>query len=108
MCCKGNLIYEVPDLTKAPQFPGGETAMYAWLGNRLSRPASAKDVKEQPMIQFHVECSGKLTDIAVKVPAHPDLDSLALNAVREMPVWSPGKIRDRAVCTLYVLPVNFE
>ncbi len=82
--------------------------MVAWLGNRLTRPAVAHDVKESPLIQFHVTCEGTLTEIAVKVPAHPALDSLALKAVREMPRWTPGKIKDKVVCTFYVLPVNFE
>jgi len=107
-CCKGKTVYDVPELSTAPHFPGGDAAMVAWLGNRLTRPAVAHDVKESPLIQFHVTCEGTLTEIAVKVPAHPALDSLALKAVREMPRWTPGKIKDKVVCTFYVLPVNFE
>ena len=29
-------------------------------------------------------------------------------AVRDMPDWTPGKIKDRVVCTRYALPVRFE
>lgn len=107
-CCTGKIAYDVPELTKPPQFPGGDAAMVAWLGNRLARPAEARDVKESPLIQFHVACDGTLAAIAVKVAAHPALDSLALKAVRDMPRWAPGKIKDKVVCTFYVLPVNFE
>ncbi len=107
-CCVGHTIYEDPDLTKVPEFPGGRAAMYAWLGNRLTKPAAAADVKEGPLVQFNVTCTGELTNIAVKVPAHPEMDSLALNAVREMPIWSPGKIKDKVVCTFHVITVNFD
>ena len=107
-CCVGNTVYDVPELTTAPRFPGGDAAMYAWLGNRLTKPAAASGVKEGPLVQFNVECTGRLTNIAVKVPAHPEMDSLALDAVREMPQWSPGKIKDKVVCTFHVIPVNFD
>ncbi len=107
-CCTKGTIYEVPELTKAPQFPGGDAAMVAWLGNRLIRPDGTDDVKEGPLIQFHVTCVGTLTEIAVKVPAHPEMDSLALAAVRDMPTWSPGRIKDRTVCTFNVIQVHFD
>lgn len=82
--------------------------MYVWLGNRLSRPADAIDVKEGPLVQFLVDCNGTLRDITVKVPAHTGMDSLAVEAVRAMPTWIPGRIRDRVVCTLHVIPVHFD
>jgi len=107
-CCRSGTVYEVPELTKAPLFPGGDAAMAAWLGNRLTRPEGTQDVKDGPLIQFHVTCVGTLTDIAVKVPAHPAMDSIAMQAIREMPNWSPGKIKDRAVCTFHVIQVNFD
>ncbi|HRH68640.1 MAG TPA: energy transducer TonB [Flavobacteriales bacterium] len=107
-CCIGHTIYEDPDLTKVPEFPGGNAAMYTWLGNRLTKPADAAEVKEDPLVQFNVTCTGTLTDIAVKVPAHPALDSLALQAVRDMPPWVPGRIKDKVVCTFHVITVTFE
>ncbi len=107
-CCTGGTIYEDPDLTKVPQFPGGEAAMYVWLGNRLTRPAGTEAVKEGPLVQFNVGCDGVLKDIAIKVPAEPTLDSLALDAVRAMPTWVPGRIKDKVVCTFHVIAVNFE
>ena len=107
-CCVGHTIYEDPDLTKVPEFPGGNVAMHTWLGNRLIKPAAAAEVKEGPLVQFNVTCTGQLTDIAIKLPAHPEMDSLAVKAVREMPAWSPGKIRDKVVCTFHVIPVNFD
>lgn len=107
-CCAKGTVYEVPELSRPPMFPGGDGAMYAWLGNRLNRPREAGDVKEGPLVQFHVTCTGNLRDIAIKVPAHPAMDSLALKAVREMPTWTPGKIKDRAVCTFHVVQVHFD
>lgn len=108
-CCQRERdIYEVPELTKAPEFPGGEPAMYVWLGNKLAQPASAQGVEGTAWVQFNVACDGKLQDLIVKVPLHPDLDSVAMRAVRDMPDWTPGKIRDRIVCSRYALPVRFE
>ncbi|MBL7951481.1 MAG: hypothetical protein JNM62_07145 [Flavobacteriales bacterium] len=107
-CCTGRTVYEDPDLTKVPEFPGGEAAMYVWLGNRLTRPPGTESVKEAPLVQFLVGCDGVLKDIAVKVPVHPAMDSLALDAVSSMPTWVPGRIKDRQVCTFHVIPVNFD
>lgn len=107
-CCSKGTVYDVPELTQAPSFPGGDAAMYAWLGNRLNRPADAAAVKEGPLVRFNVSCDGSLKDIAIKVPAHPAMDSLALQAVRDMPTWTPGKIKERAVCTLNVVQVHFD
>lgn len=108
-CCQRERdIYEVPELTKAPEFPGGEAAMYAWLGNRLSHPASAQGIEGTVWVQFDVACDGKLQDIRVKLPLHPDLDTVAVRTVREMPDWAPGRIKDRFVCARYALPVKFE
>ncbi|MEO8590864.1 MAG: energy transducer TonB [Flavobacteriales bacterium] len=108
-CCQRERdIYEVPELTKAPEFPGGEPAMYAWLGNTLAHPTSAEGVEGTTWVQFNVACDGKLQNIIVKMALHPDLDSAAVRAVRDMPVWTPGKIKDRIVCTRYALPVRFE
>ncbi|HMC96946.1 MAG TPA: energy transducer TonB [Flavobacteriales bacterium] len=108
-CCQRERdVYEVPELTKAPEFPGGEPAMYAWLGNKLTHPASAEGVEGTAWVQFNVACDGKLQGIFVKVPLHPDLDSVAVRAVRDMPDWTPGKIKERVVCTRYALPVRFE
>lgn len=107
-CCQGVEPYEVPDLSTAPSFPGGDAAMVSWLGNRLNKPKDATDIKEGPLVQFLVTCTGELQKVELKVPAHPGMDSLALKAVREMPTWSPGKIKDRTVCTLNVIQVHFD
>lgn len=107
-CCTGRTAYEDPDLTRVPEFPGGKAAMYTWLGNRLARPAGTEKVKEGPLVQFHVGCDGVLRDIAVKVSAHPAMDSLAVDAVRAMPPWTPGRIKEKAVCTFHVITVTFD
>lgn len=108
-CCQRERdVYEVPEVTKAPEFPGGEAAMYAWIGNRIAQPAQAEGVEGTVWVQFNVACDGKLQDILAKVPLHPALDSVAVRAVHDMPDWMPGRIKERFVCVRYALPVKFE
>jgi hypothetical protein len=102
-CCAGT-IYEVPEVEAAPSFPGGDAAMFAWVGNRLSVPAGTPH--GTAWIEFNVECDGSLHTIVVKRAASPELDSAAVRLVRDMPAWEPGAIKGKAVCVQYLLPVK--
>lgn len=104
-CCDGGSdAYDVPEVREPPSFPGGEAAMYAWIGNNLVLPAGVTEGTS--WVQFNVACDGSLHDAFVKVGAVPELDSAAVHLVRSMPAWTPGKVKDKPVCVRYVLPVK--
>lgn len=109
-CCDGT-IYEVPEVDVPPSYPGGEAAMYAWVGNNLKTPelpAGADLSNTTTWVQFNVDCDGSVRDPVVKRGSLPELDASAMELVMRMPKWSPGEVKDRPVCVQYILPLKFE
>ena len=58
-CCQRERdIYEVPELTKAPEFPGGEAAMYAGLDPREDQgPCRVHAVRAAGAVRIAGPCS---------------------------------------------------
>jgi TonB family protein len=107
-CCPVT-VYEMPEVEEPASFPGGESAMYAWLGNNLQYPvkAAGSGVQGTTWVRFNVECDGRLVDVQVQRGVDAALDSAAVELVRSMPAWSPGRHKGEPVCVQYLLPVNF-
>lgn len=92
-----------------PVFPGGEKAMFAYLGKETKYPQEALDqgIMGKVFVQFTVEQDGRVDSVVVKRGAHPALDAEAVRVVSSMPNWSPGRQRGKAVRTRYTLPISF-
>ena len=93
-----------------PQFPGGESAMMAYLKKNLIYPKEA--VKEQiegkVFVSFVVNIDGSIEGVKVLRGVYQLLDNEALRVVKNMPKWNPGKQNGKAVRVQYTLPVNFK
>ena len=111
-CCEdGNgIVYEYVEVQERPSFPGGEPAMYAWLGNNLHYPEAAQEAGLQgtSWVQFNVACDGSIHDVMLARGAAIALDTTAVNVVRRMPDWTPGRNKGKPVCVRYVLPVEYR
>lgn len=93
-----------------PTFPGGESAMYAWLGQNIVYPpaASEEGVQGRVVVEFVVGKDGSITNVRVVRPRHPALDKEALRVVKAMPNWIPGRNNGQPVKVTYTLPVTFK
>ena len=94
-----------------PAFPGGEKALFAYLGKNTKFPAIAKDAGIQGIVyvQFVVMEDGSINPDMVTIlrGVHPALDQEAIRVVKSMPKWSPGKQRGKPVRVYYKLPFRF-
>lgn len=94
-----------------PEFPGGEKALFEYLGKNTKFPAIAKDAGIQGIVyvQFVVMEDGKINPDMVEIlrGVHPALDQEAIRVVKSMPAWSPGKQRGKPVRVYYKLPFRF-
>ncbi len=97
----GYIVYLVPEV--APQFPGGEAALQLYkqdvLGPDLAGPND--EVQRSVYIRCIIATDGRVTDVEEAQP-HYNLVSEAflnrcLDAVRYMPVWSPGLFNGKPV-----------
>ncbi|MBN2236265.1 MAG: M56 family metallopeptidase [Bacteroidales bacterium] len=92
-----------------PSFPGGEAAMYTYIGSKLSYPAQAKKDKIQGrvFITFVVEKDGSITGAEVLRGIGGGCDEEALRVIRTMPKWTPGMQGGEPVRVQYRMPIKF-
>jgi TonB family C-terminal domain len=93
-----------------PEFPGGEAAMYKWLGDNIVYPSAASEegVQGRVVVEFVVGKDGSISNVKVVRPRHPALDKEALRVVKAMPNWLPGRNNGQPVKVTYTLPVTFK
>ncbi|MGN0257261.1 MAG: TonB family protein [Bacteroides sp.] len=101
-------VYQVVD--EMPQFPGGNRAMMAYIGQNIKYPAEAvaKGIEGRVVVQFVVNKEGDLQDIKVMKSIDPLLDQEAIRVISSMPKWTPGKLKGEAVNIQYTLPIQFN
>ncbi len=100
-------IFEVVE--SWPEFPGGNSALYAFLGNNLVYPELAKEIgiSGKVYLNFVVEKDGSITDVKVIRGIGGGCDEEALRVVNKMPKWTPGKQRGIPVRVRYIFSVRF-
>ena len=93
-----------------PEFPGGEAAMYKWLGDNIVYPSAASEegVQGRVVVEFVVGKDGSISNVKLVRPRHPALDKEALRVVKAMPKWLPGRNNGQPVKVTYTLPVTFK
>jgi len=98
------LIVEEP-----PTFPGGEAALYKWLGENLKYPEEAKElgIQGRVFVSFVVEPDGSTSNVVVKRGIGGGCDEEAIRIVKAMPKWGPGKQRGQPVRVQFNLPIKF-
>jgi len=94
-----------------PQFPGGESELFKYLGRTISYPTCPGE--EMPpstvMLTFVVRYDGKVYDVElVRGASCVEADQQWLSMIRSMPQWEPGKQRGEAVNVRYTLPVRIN
>lgn len=105
-----------------PRFPGCENkntkaekeeCAQAELMKYLSKVQYPKiaidnDIQGKVFVRFVIDETGKVTNVEIARGADKLLDQAALNHVKAMPNWIPGKQRGKAVKVQYVVPINFK
>lgn len=97
---------------ESPEFPGGMTALKAYIEANLKIPEVAiqQGLEGKCYLQFIVSKSGNVSNVEVKrgVPDCPECDAEAIRMVKSMPKWKPGKNGGKPVNCLFNLPVRFK
>lgn len=92
-----------------PSFPGGDAALMKYLGSNIKYPAIAKDagIQGTVFVTFVVDEKGDVKDVKVLRSLGGGTDEEAIRVVKNMPKWTPGKQRGKAVKVQYNLPIRF-
>ncbi len=92
-----------------PVYPGGETALYAFISKETKYPEEAREqgITGKVFVQFIVEKDGNVDSVWVTRSAHPLLDAEALRVVQLIDGWKPATQNDKPVRVKYMLPISF-
>lgn len=103
-------IVDMAMVEQKPSFPGGDAALYKWLGNQIMYPSDAYEagIQGRVIVSFVIEKDGSISLAQVVRKKHPSLDAEALRVVKKMPRWTPGKNNGQPVRVKYNLPVTFK
>jgi protein TonB len=94
---------------KMPEFPGGETELYRFLGKNVRYPQAAREVGISGTVNigFVVEKDGSLSSLTILRSPHALLSEEALRVMSLMPAWSPGEQRGKQVRVSFSIPFKF-
>lgn len=93
-----------------PEFPGGDKALDEWIYTHLAYPENAlKDsIEGRVIVQFVIEETGKVGEVKVVRSKHPELNQAAIDVVKTLPDFIPGRMNDIVVSVWYTLPIRFK
>ena len=98
------------DVEEPPTFPGGDSALVAYLKHNLHYPPAEKEkgIQGKVFVGFVIEKDGAVSSVEVKRGIGEECDAEAVRVVKEMPNWEPGKQSGIVVRMAMVLPISFK
>jgi hypothetical protein len=102
---KDTTVYKVVE--KMPEFPGGETKLYEYLGKNIKYPKSdySERVKSKFYFEFIIEKDGSMSNIQELRKENNSFVSSSLKVIQNMPKWTPGEHKGKKVRVKYILPI---
>jgi protein TonB len=93
-----------------PEFPGGMSAFYAYIGKRMTYPSQARrmGIEGRVYVEFIVDKDGSVTNVRAVKGIGAGCDEEAERVMKNVPKFKPGKQRGRAVKVKMVLPIYFK
>lgn len=103
---KGEVLLTVEE---APKFPGGDAALYKWIGENLKYPEEAKElgIQGRVFLTFIIEPDGTTSNAVVKKGIGGGCDEESIRIIKAMPKWVPGKNKGVPVRVQFNLPLKF-
>lgn len=100
---------EKEEVVEMPEYPGGEYALFAYLGKNIHYPDSARDagIAGVVYVGFVVEKDGSISNIEILQGIGGGCDEEVIRLIKNMPKWKPGLQDGEPVRVQYRLPVKF-
>jgi len=97
------------ELDRLPEFPGGMSKFYTYVGNNFKRPDLDVDKTIRVYVSFVIEKDGSMTDILVRNDPGYGLGKEAVRVLKSLKTkWTPGMINAKPVRTAYNLPITIK
>jgi protein TonB len=93
----------------APEFPGGEDSLYAYIARNIKYPETAKKekIEGRVFVTFVIEKDGQVSSAKILRDIGGGCGEEAIRVVKNMPKWKPGTQRGNPVRFQFNLPVSF-
>lgn len=79
-----------------------------YIYNNLKSPDPYADLWGTVFVQFIVELDGTLTNFKILRGLHPKCDKEAIDVLKNMPKWTPGKCNGEKVPVYFIIPINIR
>ena len=92
-----------------PVFPGGDDARPKYLRENIHYPKDAKEagIQGTVYVSFIIEKDGRVTNVKVLRGIGGGCDKESVRVISNMPNWTPGTQRGKAVRVQYNMPIRF-
>ncbi len=106
----GEETYNMYNIEKYPQFPGGMEEWSKFLSKNLRYPNLAREnnIGGRVIVFFVIEINGEITNLKVLRGIGAGCDEEAIRVIKKSPLWSPGFQNGRAVRVSYIMPIVFR
>lgn len=95
-----------------PKYPGGDEALLEFIYENVYFPERLKQlgVEGTVYVSFVVETNGSISQIGIErgVEGGKEFEKIAVNAIRKMPNWEPGRNGNTKVAVKQTLPIQFS
>lgn len=91
-----------------PEFPGGNEALYTFLGKNYKYPKQDRKNKIEGKIitKFMIDTNGNVQDITIIKSVSAACDAEAIRVLKQMPKWKPGTQKGVPVNVYFTLPIK--
>jgi protein TonB len=94
-----------------PSYPGGSDALESYINDHIDYNQQAVDdnTTGRAVISFVVDEKGNVSNVQEVGPKVGNgLDEQAIKAIKDMPKWTPGKVKGKDVKSRVDLPISFQ
>ena len=104
---------DIPTLSVAefmPEFPGGESALLAFIRNHINYPdyENTMGIQGKAVVGFVVDEYGKVTNVRMLKSVSRGIDRESMRVIQSLPAFKPGMQSGRNVRVSYVVPLDFH
>lgn len=91
------------------QFPGGESALIAYVAKNVKYPSIAleQDLQGTVWLKFVVEKDGSIGNVTVFKSLSKECDREAMRVIKSLPRFTPARMQGRTVPVAYKIPVRY-
>lgn len=107
---KSSLSKVYDHVDQLPEYPGGMMQLMVFMKDNLKYPKECekKKLEGRVVVGFIVEKDGRCSNFTIARSAGKLFDAEALRVLKQMPRWTPGREKGKAVRVKFNIPVQFQ